>query len=106
MSKPNKRRLKLAELRTQATEAMGMEPGLELELDDGSTLVVPSPLLLADDIQEQVDEAKGAVATAKAILGEEEHARFIANGGHSNDVMLAWKLMSDELETKDPKLPR
>ena len=102
MSKPNKRRLKLAELRTQATEALGMDPGLELELDDGSTITIPSPLLLADDIQEVVDKAEGAVATAKAILGDDEHARFIAAGGHSNDVMLAWKLLSEDLE-KDPK---
>jgi hypothetical protein len=102
MSKPNKRRLKLAELRVQATEAIGMDPGLELELDDGSTITIVSPLLLADDVQEVVDKAEGAVATAKAILGEDEHARFIAAGGHSNDVMLAWKLLSEDLE-KDPK---
>jgi hypothetical protein len=102
VSKPNKRRLKLAELRTQATEALGMDPGLELELDDGSTIIVPSPLLLADDVQEVVDKAEGAVATAKAILGEEEHARFIKGGGHSNDVMLAWKLMSEDMQL-DPK---
>lgn len=102
MSKPNKRRLKLEELRVQATEALGMDPGIELELDDGSTITIVSPLLLDDDTQEIVDKAEGAVATAKAILGEEEHARFIAAGGHSNDVMLAWKLMSEDLE-KDPK---
>lgn len=105
MSKPNKRRLKLEELRTQATESLGMDPGLELELDDGSTIVVSNPVLLADDVQEKVDAAEGAVATARAVLGDEEHARFILAGGHSNDVMLAWKIMSDELN-KDPKLPR
>ncbi|MGH3439977.1 MAG: hypothetical protein ACRDRN_26480 [Sciscionella sp.] len=105
MSSPNKRRLKLEELRAQGTEALGMVPGFEIELDDGSTVNVPNPMLVADDTQELIDASKSSVDTAKAILGADEHARFIAAGGHSNDVLLAWRLMTEDMKT-DPKLPR
>lgn len=106
VSKPNGRRLKLTELRAQGTESLGMEPGYEIELDDGSTIVIPNPLLVDDTTQDALQGADGVIATAKAILGETEHARFLAGGGHSNDVMLAWNLMRKEAEEAGPKLPR
>lgn len=104
MSSPNRKRFKLAELRQQGVEALGSEPGVEIELDDGSTVTVPHPMLIDEPSQAAIDDAAGAIATAKAILGDEEHARFVAGGGHSNDIILAWRLMTKELET--PKLPR
>lgn len=104
MSQPNKRRLKLTEMREQAAEAIGMEPGIEIELEDGSTVTVPSPIFLSDEAQsamEHADEA-GVVETAKIVLGEEQHARLIAGGGNSNDVMLAFRLLADDVQL-DPK---
>lgn len=105
MTKPNKRRLKLSEMRDQAMEALGMEPGLELELPNGEVLLVPNPMLVSDEVQARLSD-EDVVSTAKAVLGEEDHARLLAGGGSSNDVMLAWKLMSEEIETRGPKPKR
>lgn len=109
MSKPNGKRLKLTEMRQQATEALGVDPGMELELDNGDVVLVPHPLFLADEAQAKVNEAgSNTVEMAKAILGDEAHAKFIAGGGHSNDVMLAWRLLSqsmlDQLPNGNPTL--
>jgi hypothetical protein len=98
MSKPNGKRLKLTEMRRQAADALGTEPCMELELDNGEVVAVPHPLFMADEAQEKVNAAgSDTVAMAKAILGDEEHSRFIAAGGHSNDIMLAWRLMSQNI---------
>lgn len=109
MPSPNRRRMKLAEMRTQAVEALGMDPGMELELEDGETIVIPNPMFVSEEAQELIESAEGTIASAKAILGDIEHKRLIAGGGHSADVMLAWRLMADDVQKeseKDPKLPR
>jgi hypothetical protein len=105
VSSPNKRRLKLQEMREQATEALGMEPGMDLELDDGSVVTIPNPLFVSEETQVQIEAATGAVSSAKAVLGDEEHARLIAGGGTSNDVMMAWRLLAEDMAST-PKLPR
>lgn len=108
MSKPNRSRMKLSEMRAQASESMGVEPGVELEMEDGSVFHIPSPMLLDDDRQEALNALgdKGdAISTAKAILGEEQHLEFLAAGGHSNDVSLAWGMLTEEARN-NPKVPR
>jgi hypothetical protein len=102
MPSPNRRRLKLAEMRSQAVEALGMDPGIELELDNGETIVIPNPMFVSEEAQEMIEDAEGTIASARAILGDAEHKRLIAGGGHSADVMLAWRLMAEDVE-KDPK---
>lgn len=91
-------------MREQATEALGMEPGMDLELDDGSIVTIPNPLFVSEETQLQIEAATGAVSSAKAVLGDEEHARLIAGGGTSNDVMMAWRLLAEDMAA--PKLPR
>jgi hypothetical protein len=44
------------------------------------------------------------IRLAKAILGDEEHARFLAGGGSSNKVSLAWQYLTEGLQ--GPKPPR
>ena len=107
MSKPNGRRLKLTEMRAQAHEAMGVEPGFEIELDDGSIFNIPSPMML-DDVADAAMRAAGtdSVALARAVLGDDGHAALLAGGGRSNDVVLAWNLMRTDLEKAGPTLPR
>lgn len=105
MSKPNTRRLKLAEMRDQAMDSLGMDPGIVLELPNGDTVTVPNPMLVADDVTEGLADAD-TVSTAKAVLGEDAHARLLEGGGTSNDVMLAWRIMSKEVDDKGPKLPK
>lgn len=47
-----------------------------------------------------------SVRSARAILGDEVHARFIAKGGRSSDVTLAWEYMVNQVKERveaDPK---
>lgn len=105
MPSPNRRRFKLEEMRGQAVEALGMDPGMELELDNGDVITIPNPMFVSEEAQEEIEATTGTIASAKAILGEADHKRLIAGGGHSADVMLVWRLMAEDIE-KDPKLPR
>ncbi|AHH98333.1 hypothetical protein [Kutzneria albida] len=103
MSSPNRKRLKLTEMRDQALDSLGMEPGLELELDNGGVILVPNPLLLDEEAQSGLKDATEASALAKLLLGEEQHARLLAGGGRSTDVQLALVIMKEELAA-NPKL--
>jgi hypothetical protein len=94
--------MKLSEMRDQALEALQMEPGIELELTNGEVVVVPNPMLVSDEVQSNLAD-EDVIATARAVLGADEHDRLIAGGGNSNDVMLAWKLLSEEIENRGPK---
>jgi len=100
MTKPNKRRFKLDEMRQQAAEALKTDPGYEIELEDGVVVFIPHPLFADDRVSEEVEKATNAVEIAAAVLGEEEHAKFLAAGGRSSDVSLAWALMQHESEDK------
>lgn len=123
-----KREMSLDEFEEQALDSLGQSPGLRLTLRNDDVVVIPHPLLLDDDRQaevervqqhldEDVDEegrpngqiggkpaAAFTIRLAKAILGEEEHARFLAGGGTSNKVSLAWQYLTEGLQA--PKLPR
>lgn len=104
MPSPNRRRMKLEEMRTQAVDALGMDPGMELELDNGEAVSIPNPMFVSEEAQEEIESATGTIASAKAILGDIDHQRLLAGGGRSSDVILAWRLMAEDV--KDPKLPR
>lgn len=41
-----------------------------------------------------------AVRSARAILGDDAHARFIAKGGRSSDITLAWDYMSKQVKDR------
>jgi hypothetical protein len=99
MTSPNRRRMRLAEMRQQASEALGVEPGLDIELENGEIVSVPSPLLAPDGAEELVGENK-TVEAAKLILGAKDYARLIKHGGTSKDVILAWAVMKRDLEDR------
>ena len=120
-----KRELSLDEFEEQALDALGQAPGLKITLRNEDVVVIPHPLLLDDDrqaavefVQRRDDEDRDengnpagkidgepappyAVRLAKAILGEEDHKRFLAGGGSSNKVALAWQYLTESL--KGPK---
>lgn len=139
-----RRAMKTSELREQAIEALGQTPYIDLEADKDETVVVRiwHPLLVDDETQvrlerfhanEDLDKDSdgkvkfpvringdlaepGNIRSARAILGAEEHKRFVDAGGHSNDVQLAWNEMvrqhekaddilgnSEDIEAEDPK---
>lgn len=92
--------MKLAEMRDQAVDSLGMDPGIEIELDNGDFVFVPNPLLAPDGVTELVADNK-PVEAARLLLGDADHDKLLAHGGHSNDAMLAWQLMKKDLE--EPK---
>lgn len=130
-----KRTMKISELREQAIEAMNQTPFIDVEAEDeaGTVFRVWHPLLQDDRAQTAIDRVNAGddldkdkegniktphrikgklpepfnIRTARAIMGEEDHARFIAAGGRSNDIQLAWNEMVREyaelLEDDDPK---
>jgi hypothetical protein len=127
-----RRRLSLADFREQALEAQGQMASITLEGKDGETFEIPHPMLVPDEAQkrleivqayEDLDKDKDGrfvepptinkkraepftIRLAKALLGEDEHKRFVAAGGNSNDVSLAWTFLSQEHKERaeaDPK---
>jgi hypothetical protein len=84
----------LEALRRQACEAMHTDPGWHVTLDNGETITIPHPLFVDDDVNDRIRDASGNVGMAKAVLGEAGHAKLIAGGGRSGDVVLAWGAMS------------
>jgi hypothetical protein len=127
-----RRRLALGDFRQQVIEAQSQLSSLILVAENGEEFEIPHPMLISDDAQKRLEtvqtgedldkdedglvirpnKTKGKLAepltirTAKALLGEAEHKRFIAAGGHSNDVTLAWQMLVEEQTDRqeaDPK---
>jgi hypothetical protein len=94
------RRVKIREYGAQQLEALGFPSSLEFELDDGSVITLKHPWLWDDKTVAAYEAARADdripeynMRIARAALGEEEHARFIAGGGSSNQIVLAIELM-------------
>lgn len=142
------RKWKVDEFRAQAFEAKSTLGHIELELDNGTTLVIPNPLALDDVTQARVekfqrgddldrdklvdDDGKPllsvtgeqitrikephqvdgvildpvSIRSARAILGDEAHDEFIANGGRSSDVTLAWEYMVNQVKDRQDEDPK
>lgn len=119
-----RRRMKTDELREQAIEAMHQTPYIDVEADDEQVFRVWHPLLQDDQAQIRVDRVNAGedldkdeqgnvkvpnrvngelaepfnIRTARAIMGPEDHSRFIEAGGRSNDIQLAWNEMVRDYE--------
>jgi hypothetical protein len=127
-----RRKLALGDFRQQAIEAQSQLASLFLEMPNGDEFEVPHPMLISDEAQkrlevvqlgEDLDKNKDGspkdpptiggkragplvIRTAKALLGDDLHAKFVAAGGHSNDITLAWQMLVAEQKEaldSDPK---
>lgn len=127
-----RRKLALKDFRQQAIEAQSQLASLFLEMPNGEEFEVPHPMLISDEAQKRLElvqtgedldkDNKGnvkepptvggkraeplVIRTAKALLGDDEHAKFVAAGGHSNDITLAWQMLVAEQKdalAADPK---
>ena len=127
-----RRRLAIHDFRQQVIEAQSQMSSLILVADNGEEFEISHPMLVSDEAQKRLEvvqtgedldkdedglvirpnKIKGKLAepltirTAKALLGDAEHKRFIAAGGHSNDVTLAWQMLVEEhtdRQEADPK---
>lgn len=91
----------IAAFREQAIESFGGE-GISFQFEpDGEIFTVPHPLLLDDAGNEAIKAALGTIEVARALLNTEDdpevHVRFVAAGGRSGDVLLAWRRLSEGL---------
>lgn len=77
--------------------------GEQVEIDDPD-----APDMVAGEDGTPVKAPSFNVRFAKALLGEDAHRRFLAGGGTSNMVLLAFQHLSRGMEgmADDPKLPR
>lgn len=122
-------RVKAREYGEQQIEALGFPSKMEFELDDGSVVALPHRWLWDDDkaaavaaVETRADldrdgngeiklpptvggntAAPHNVRLARAVLGEKEHARFVAGGGKSGQIALAIELMQTKQQDDDPK---
>jgi hypothetical protein len=127
-----RRKLSLKDFREQALESQSQLSSMTLVADNNEEFEIPHPMMISDEAQrrlelvqsgEDLDKDKDgkpvfparikgkfpeplSARFARALLGDEEHKRFIAAGGHSHDVELAWEMLvkeHKETEEKDPK---
>src|SRR6516225_6284892 len=105
-TKPRRLRVKAAEYGEQQLEALGFPAAIEFELDDGSVVELRHSWLWSDDALEAYDAAKTTIEVARAALGEEEHRRFVAGGGKSNQIVLAIEMMKQKTPVSDDADPK
>lgn len=127
-----RREFALSEFREQVIDARGHLLSIRLKGDSGEVFEIPHPMSISDEVQKRIERVQAGldldrdekgepvfplkvngepaeplvVRSAKALLGDDLHARFIADGGHSNDVILAWEHLSESQEKlleSDPK---
>jgi hypothetical protein len=103
-------RVKVTEYGEQQLEALGLPTRMEFELNDGTTVELLHTWLWDDDRLKAYEEAAKSndgeprdIRLARAALGPEEHARFIAGGGKSNLVAIAIEMMKRPKDDSDPK---
>lgn len=127
-----RRKLALADFRDQVIEQNSQLSSLFLEMPNGEEYEIPHPMLVSDEAQTRLEQVQGGydldrdengvikdpptikkkpadpytIRVARALLGDEAHKKFIAAGGHSNDVTLAWQMLVKEHKERaevDPK---
>jgi hypothetical protein len=104
----NPLRVKASEYGGQQLEALGYAPRMEFELNDGSVVELVHPWLWSDEVQEAYQASETSREIARAVLGPDDHERFIAGGGKSNQIALAIEMMrrkitADAPDEADPK---
>ncbi|WP_237409033.1 hypothetical protein [Streptomyces sp. M2CJ-2] len=104
MSKPNKKRYVLSQVKQQFTDAVGGED-VEFELADGQVLTFPHPLFADDDWSEAVDGAETNKAKARAILGEEQYAKFQDAGHADAEIALLFLAVQQDMQDQVKKRP-
>jgi hypothetical protein len=105
MSKPNGKRYRLESVRRSYSDAVGGER-VEFEVgpeDAPQVFSFPHPIFTPDEMQEQLNEAKGDQAGARILLGD-QFDEFIAAGGDVNSVMLLYVGVRNEAQDKVSKV--
>jgi hypothetical protein len=104
MSKPNKKRYVLSQVKQQYTEALGGET-VEFELDNGEVLSFPHPLFADDEWSAAVDEAETNREKAHAILGDEQYDKYVAAGHADAEIGLLFLAVQQDMRDQVKKRP-
>ena len=94
----------LDELRAQASDALGVVPGITLKLDHGAKITIPHPMFVDDDVLEVMQgmgDQGDAITIAKTLLGE-DYKVLREHGGRSADVVAAWTIMNKQMSDTMP----
>ncbi|MFD7319226.1 hypothetical protein [Streptomyces sp. NPDC059883] len=103
MSKPNKKRYILEQVHEQYAEAVGGEL-VEFEAR-GETYSFPHPLFAEEEWADSVDAAESAKDKARAMLGDEQYAKYKAAGGSDNDIALLFMAIQQDSQGQIKKRP-
>lgn len=103
MSKPNKKRYILSQVREQYEEAVG--PEVEFELKNGEVLTFPHPLFADDEWSNAVDAAETNREKAHAILGAEQYDKFVAAGHQDMEMALLFLAVQQDMQGQVKKRP-
>lgn len=127
-----RRKLALHDFREQVIEQQSQLASIWLVADGDEEFEIPHPMLVSDEAQKRLERVQNledldrdengvikhppqidgkpaeplTIRTARALLGDEDHKRFVAAGGHSNDITLAWQMLvreQNEIAEADPK---
>ncbi|MFF2651469.1 hypothetical protein [Streptomyces sp. NPDC058045] len=104
MSKPNKKRYVMQQVREQFSDAVGGE-NIEVELNNGEVLTFPHPLFADDEWSTKVDEAESNRDKAHAILGPEQYDKFVAAGHQDSDVALLFLAVQQDMQGQVKRRP-
>ncbi|MEV6836767.1 hypothetical protein AB0N17_20045 [Streptomyces sp. NPDC051133] len=105
MSKPNGKRYRLESVKRSYVDAVGGER-VEFEVGPDEAPQVfsfPHPIFTPDELQEQLNDAKGDQAGARILLGD-QYDEFIAAGGDVNSLMLLYVGIRNEAQDKVSKV--
>jgi hypothetical protein len=105
MSKPNKARYRLETVRRSYVDAVGGDR-VEFEVgpeDDPRVFSFPHPLFTPDDMQQELNEAKGDEGGARILLGD-QFQEFVDAGGDANSLMLLYVGIRAESQDKVQKV--
>lgn len=94
MSKPNRKRFRLSQIR----EAQANKTGriIEVETDDGQVYEIDAPGFWADEATELMGKGREVDLATVLLGGKEKYAAFKASGGRAQDVALAISAFQDD----------
>jgi hypothetical protein len=84
MSKPNKSRFKLSQIRESQANRTGS--AIEVETDDGQVFEVPTPHFWPDEASQLIGKGRDVELATMLLGGEESYAKFKAAGGRAADL--------------------
>ena len=97
MSKPNRKRIVMQQVRAKYVEAVGGDQ-VDVELDDGTVVVVPHPMFADDAWKTAFDKAEDDHDRAVVALGD-QYDTFAEHGG--DDGVLNLILIDLQREMQD-----